>query len=134
MTKGVKTKKIKTGLDRNFAMDKKIRKLQVEVKKNPAFKKFVKLEIKRELDKVLPIKLKEKKDEIDVKAKRIGELSIENDSLRTDILGLRRASDYIDKHLANWATITTNGFKITRVVAFLVGFMWISWLLITNLK
>lgn len=123
-----------TDLDRNFALDKKIKKLQIEVKKNPAFAKFVENEVALVMNEKLTKATAEKQGTIDTQAKRISELTIQADKDLQELVSLRAFGVYVDSFLSKWVDITSNAFKVLRILAFLIGFIWISWLLVTHFR
>lgn len=122
------------GLDRNFALDRKVKALKVKVKRDPAFAKLVKSEVKLALDKAIPKATVTKQAVIDTQAKRISDLTLQVDAGVQELVSLRKFSEYVDGFLSKWMSITSNTFLIARVVAFLIGFIWITWLLVTHFR
>ena len=121
-------------LDRNFALDRKVKVLKIKIKKDPAFAKLVKSEVKIALDKAIPRAVVAKQAIIDTQTKRISELALMVDDGLQELVSLRKFGNYVENFLGKWMNITSNVFKISRVVAFLIGFLWISWLLVTHFR
>jgi len=120
-----------SGLDRNFSLDKEIKRLKIEVKKVPAFAKFVENEVALAMTEKLTKATADKQVTIDTQAKRISELTIQADKDLQELVSLRAFGAYVNDFLGKWMTISSNAFKIFRlavilIVALLAGYVTLA--------
>ena len=130
---GKKTLRInKVDLDRNIALDRKVKKLQVEVKKDPAFAKFVEGQVALVVDEKVIAATEAKQKIIDSQTTTIGESKAERDALVLEMADLTKEVTYKEKVYAQVESIAKSLSKIAVPAFFLIGFIWISWLLVNR--